>query len=452
MLFACAGSQKEFKNRKLECMKYSESVRLLERAKKVLAGGVSSEFRKHNYPHAMFYSHGEGSRVYDVDGNEYLDFTLSQGPLILGHSHPHILQSVADYSAKGQLYAGQHIREIELAEKLNQIIPSAELMRFCLDGSEAVQTAFRVSRAVTGRKKFLRFEGHYHGWLDNVCWGLSAPNPEALGSKENPNVYPWTEGLPEVVEQQFIILPWNDLALLKKTVSERYNEIAAIITEPVMCNNGCIPPEEGFLEGLREVCDRYGIALIFDEVITGFRLGMGGAQTYFGVTPDISIFAKALASGFPISAVVGKKKWMSVIEESKVIQAGTMNSSNATVAAALATIEVLEKEKPYERLFQYGRKLMTGLQKAAAATNQNLIVQGPGPMFYTGFSNLKSVKDYRNTLACDRNKLHQFIAAMHDNNIRIIGRGLWYISAAHTESDIDKAIDIAGAVLDQISK
>ena len=431
-------------------MNYSQSAQLLERAKKVLAGGVSSEFRKYSYPHALFYTHGKGSRIYDVDGNEYLDFTLSQGPLILGHSHPHVVKSVADYSENGQLYAGQHIKEIELAEKINKLIPSAELMRFCLDGSEAVQTAFRVSRAVTGRKKFLRFEGHYHGWLDNVSWGISTPSEDALGSRENPNVYPWTEGLPEHSREEFIILPWNDLSLLKKTVAERYKEIAAIITEPVMCNNGCILPEEGFLEGLREVCDEYDIALIFDEVITGFRLGLGGAQEYFGITPDLSVFAKAMASGYPISAVVGKKKWMNVIEESKVIQAGTMNSSNATVAAALATIEILETENPYERLFQYGKKLMEGLKEAAATAGQNLLVQGAGPMFNTGFTNLRSIKDYRDTLSLDRAKLRKFISAMQDSKVRIIGRGLWYISAAHTEADINEAIKKATEVLRNI--
>ena len=431
-------------------MNYSQSAQLLERAKKVLAGGVSSEFRKYSYPHALFYTHGKGSRIYDVDGNEYLDFTLSQGPLILGHSHPHVVKSVADYSENGQLYAGQHIKEIELAEKINKLIPSAELMRFCLDGSEAVQTAFRVSRAVTGRKKFLRFEGHYHGWLDNVSWGISTPSEEALGSRENPNVYPWTEGLPEHSKEEFIVLPWNDLPLLKKTVAERHKEIAAIITEPIMCNNGCILPEEGFLEGLREVCDEYDIALIFDEVITGFRLSLGGAQQYFGITPDISVFAKAMASGYPISAVVGKRKWMNVIEESKVIQAGTMNSSNATVAAALATIEILETENPYERLFQYGKKLMEGLKEAASATGQNLLVQGAGPMFNTAFTDLKSIKDYRDTLSLDRTKLRKFISGMQDSKVRIIGRGLWYISAAHTEADIDEAIKKASKILSSL--
>lgn len=435
----------------MKSISYLQSADLLERSKKVLAGGVSSEFRKYNHPHAIFYTHGKGSRIYDADGNEYLDFTLSQGPMILGHSHPHVLKAVNDYSEKGQLFAGQHIREVELAEKLNQLIPSADLMRFCLDGSEAVQTAFRVARAKTGKSKFLRFEGHYHGWLDNVAWGISTPSAEALGDRGNPDVYPWTAGLPEHSKDEFIILPWNNLDLLKKTISERSEEIAAIITEPIMCNNGCILPQEAFLQGLRDVCDQYNIALIFDEVITGFRIGLGGAQQYFGITPDLSIFAKAMGNGYPISAIVGKKEWMNLIEDAKVIHAGTMNSSNATVAAALATIEVLESENPYERIFRLGRKLMAGLKEAAALNNQNLLVQGPGPMFHIGFTHLDVVKDYRDSLAYDRAKLGKFIAAMHDKKIRIIGRGLWYISVAHSEADIDHAIEVSAEVLSKMN-
>lgn len=431
----------------MDCTNYSKSAALLERAAKVMAGGVSSEFRKLNYPHAMFYSHGKGSRIYDVDGNEYLDFTLSQGPLILGHSHPGVLEAVAAYSAQGQLYAGQHIKEIELAEAINRLIPSAELMRFCLDGSEAVHTAFRIARAKTKRKKFLRFEGHFHGWLDNVAWGMSAPSADALGSRENPVAYPWSEGIPQSSRDEFMILPWNDLDLVRKTIAAHYQDIAAIITEPVMCNNGCIIAQEGFLQGLRELCTEYGIALIFDEVITGFRLGLGGAQSYFNITPDLSIFAKAFASGYPISVIAGKREWMSLVEQSKVLHAGTMNAGNATVAAALATISILEEENPYPRMFQLGNELMEGLRGAAEKHNINILVQGPGPMFNTAFTNLPAIKDYRDALSADRQQLGAFIAGMHRRGIRVIGRGLWYISAAHTQEDIQHAIATADEVL-----
>jgi glutamate-1-semialdehyde 2,1-aminomutase len=431
---------------------YEKSAQLLERAKKVLASGVSSEFRKYNHPHALFYSHGKGSRIYDVDGNEYLDFTLSQGPLILGHSHPEVLQAINEYTAEGQLFAGQHIREIELAEKINEIIPTADLMRFCLDGSEAIHTAFRVARAKTGKQKFLRFEGHYHGWLDNVCWGISTPSADALGSREEPNVYPWSGGLAEGSKDEFIIIPWNDAELLKQTVLKHKDEIAAIITEPVMCNSGCIQPAEGFLQTIRDLCTEHNITFILDEVITGFRLALGGAQEYFGVRPDLAIYAKAIGSGAPISAIVGKQEFMQLIVDAKVIHAGTMNAANATVAAALATIQVLQREQPYERMFRLGKKLMDGIKQAAEKNGHKLLVQGPGPMFNTSFTDAEEVSDFRGTLSADKAKLGKFIAGMHDEGIRIIGRGLWYISAVHTDEDIDLAIEKVNQVLQNIEK
>lgn len=436
---------------------YSKSQELYERAQKVLAGGVSSEFRKFSTPHPLFYTHGEGSRLWDIDGNEYLDFTLSQGPLILGHSHPTVLERVAQASQQGQLFAGQHLDELELAEKLQSLIPCAELMRFSLSGAEADHTALRVSRAATGRQKFIRFEGHYHGWFDNVALGISGPNEEAMGPREHPTPIAWTQGLPERVNDEIILLPWNDLELVERTLEEHWKDVAAIINEPVMCNNGCIPPRPGFLEGLRELADRYGIVLIFDEVITGFRLGMGGAQAYLGVTPDLAIFGKAMASGYPISVICGKKNFgpenkplMELIANGTVIHAGTMNSGNPTVAAALATIEVLEEDKVHERLFALGSRLRDGLREAAREAGQNLLVQGPGPMFHAGFTTLSEVNDFRGTLSYDKAKYAAFMRNLLEDGLRGIGRGLWYVSGAHTEADIDRALEIASRALHKL--
>jgi glutamate-1-semialdehyde 2,1-aminomutase len=215
-----------------------------------------------------------------------------------------------------------------------------------------------------------------------------------------------------------------------------------------MCNNGCILPESGFLEGLRELCDRYNVALIFDEVITGFRLSMGGAQSYFGVTPDLATFAKAIANGYPISVVAGKRAWMEVVEEGRAIHAGTMNAGNPQIAAALATISTLEKEQPHKRLFKYGNTLMEEIRQAAEeAGHDDLLVSGPGPMFCTAFTSLTNARDYRDTLSFDGEKLNRFVGGMHEEGVRIIGRGLWYISLAHSRSDIDQAIDAARKTL-----
>ena len=214
-----------------------------------------------------------------------------------------------------------------------------------------------------------------------------------------------------------------------------------------MCNNGCNLPVPGFLQEIRSLCDHYGIAFIMDEVITGFRLSLSGAQTYFNVTPDMSVFAKAMGSGYPISAVVGRREWMSLIAESKVIHAGTMNAGHPSVAAALATISILEREAPHARMFALGQRLMSGLRQAAADAGHQMLVQGPGPMFVTAFTDRDVFRDHRDTLTADRARLGRFVAGMHDAGVRVIGRGLWYISAVHTDAEIDHAIATAREVL-----
>ncbi len=396
---------------------YAESQKLFKRAQNVLAGGVSSEFRKSS---PLFFTRAEGVRLWDADGNESLDFALSQGPMILGHSHPEVLNVVASASACGQLFAGQHLLELELAETLQRIIPCAERLRFCLSGSEAVHAALRLARACTGRAKFVRFLGHYHGWLDSVAFGINQPGP-------------WTDGLADGTLDGALVLPWNDLAAVEVLLENSAHEIAAIITEPWMCNTGCTGPKEGFLEGLRTLCDQYGILLIFDEVITGFRLSLGGAQAFLGVTPDLAIFGKALASGYPIAALCGKEKYLRKLADGSVIHAGTMNSGNPSVAAALATLRVLERTDPYPRLFAQGETLRNGL----ASLHPGLLVAGPGPMVWTGFA--------------DPTRHKAWVSGLQERGIRILARGLWYLSSAHTSANIQQALIAARETLGELN-
>ncbi|MBM3380790.1 MAG: aminotransferase class III-fold pyridoxal phosphate-dependent enzyme, partial [Betaproteobacteria bacterium] len=235
---------------------FSQSAKLFDRSRQSLAGGVSSQFRAMSAPHPMFYSHAKGSRIWDADGNELLDFTLSQGPCILGHSHPELLDRVTSALHKGQLFAGQHLDEVALAEALCRVVPCAELVRLSLSGSEASHALLRLARHLTGKPKYLKFVGHYHGWFDNVSFSVSPPRTL---SNDPARPVPWGGGIPASLADDVLVLPWNDIAAVEEALATHADEIAAIITEPVMCNQGCIEPAAGFLEGLRTLCDRHGI-------------------------------------------------------------------------------------------------------------------------------------------------------------------------------------------------
>jgi glutamate-1-semialdehyde 2,1-aminomutase len=415
--------------------RYAESRALYDRAKRSLAGGVSSQFRALNLPHPMFYERALGSRVWDVDGNELIDFTLSQGPCILGHSHPELLERVGAALAKGQLFAGQHRDELELAEALQRLIPAAEFVRFGSSGSEAAHGLLRLARHVTGKPKFIKFTGHYHGWLDNVSFNVSPPRDL---SNDPTRPIAWGGGIPAALAGDVIPLPWNNLALVEETLARHGGEVAAIITEPAMCNQGCIEPAEGFLQGLRDLCDQYDVALIFDEIICGFRLAMGGGQDYYGVTPDMALFGKALGAGFPISALVGKDKYMRPLVAGEVYHAGTLNGNNGSVAAALTAIDVLGRNDRagLRHIARIGRMLRDGLEDIAARAPMPILIQGPGAMFHMGFTTQTAVTDYDDVLNYDRKRYGEFCQRMLARGFRLIERGLWYVSTAHSEEDV----------------
>jgi glutamate-1-semialdehyde 2,1-aminomutase len=428
-----------------------------ERARRVLAGGVSSQFRASD---PVVFTHGYGSRIWDVDGNEYIDYTLSQGPMIHGHSHPEILAVVAEALSRGQVWNGLHTQEIELAEKLVEVIPCAELVRLGCTGSEAVQAALRLARAVTGRPKVIKFEGHYHGWLDSVAASVS-PTLEQAGAEDSPNAVPWSGGIGPAALDGLVVASWNDLDAVARIIDRNAGQIAAIITEPCMCNSGCIEPRPSYLEGLRRICDEHGIVLIFDEVITGFRLALGGGQQHYGVTPDLAIFGKAIAGGFPVSVLAGRRKFMHGFADGRAIHAGTLNAHVGGVAAALASVRLLESDATvYQRLHHLGAKLRTRLEQAAESTGHAVLAAGPGAVFHFGFLHAtpqggavaSGVHCYRDVVRTyDMEKYSRFVQGMAARGVRLIGRGIWYLSTAHTDEDLELTADVACQTLGEMA-
>ena len=389
------------------------SRELLARAKKSLASGVSSAFRAKSVPHPLYFDHGEGARITDVDGNTYIDYTLAWGPLILGHCHPAIVTAVEDTLRRGWDYGAQHEREITVAEKLVELIPCADRVLFSNTGTEADQIAFRLSRAFTGRRRILRFHAHYHGWLETP--------PDT------------------------IFLPWNDLGAVEKSIAECAGEIACVILEPILCNGGCILPEEGYLQGLREITKRHGIVLIFDEVITGFRVHLGGAQTLYGITPDLATFGKAVAGGFPLSVIAGSGEIMKLIEDATVLHGGSFNGNPTVLAAAEATLAELARDDAaaLQAADRTGEKIMAGLRAAAAEVGVPLTIRGVGTVFKMVFPDEGAVADSRGLTSPPSGRLGIWLEAMLDNGIYLLPDGRWYISTVHAETEVVETIEAA---------
>lgn len=420
---------------------WHRSKELWERSKQSLAGGISSNVRANVKPFPIFFERAEGAMIYDVDGNAYVDYMLGQGPMILGHSRKAVLDAVDTAMRRGQLYGAQHELEIEVSEALVRLIPCAELCRFGLSGSEVVQAAMRLARAVTGRTVILRFEGHYHGWFDNVLLNVATPI-ELTGSRERPQPFLNSPGQAESVLGDCVVLPWNDLDLVEALFDEMGDSIAAIMTEPMMCNTSAILPASGYLEGLRRICDQNGALLFMDEIITGFRLGLHGAQGRFGVTPDLATFAKAMAGGFPCAALVGKHEHMIRFAED-VNHSGTFNSNVVSMAAAAATISELDRDNGavYLSMDEIGETLMVGIRAIAKQLDVPLLVQGLPTAFHLSFTELPAIRDYRDyALHCNKDLYNHFVEAMLRQGVRLTTRGVWYISGEHTQMHVEQTL------------
>ena len=421
-----------------------------ERSQRSLVEGVNSPSRGAAVfsPGPVFLERGQGSRVWDADGNEYVDFMMSFGALIQGHAHPKLVEVVSQTMEQGSHFAAATPAEVEAAERLCRMLPTAEVVRFTSTGSEATMLALRLARAHTSRTKFLKFEGHYHGWYDPYLLNAHSHAPEKLGPPENPTRTPDSEGIPASTFDDVVLAPWNDVAALERVMKQHGPELAAVITEPIMANMGCILPRDGYLQQLRALTQQYGALLILDEVVTGFRYAPGGCQEYYGIKPDISTFGKALGAGFPVGAVAGPRSILDRMRwsENMVLHYGTFNGHRLTMKVVAANLDLLSADGTYEKLNRVGNAAISGLHEVFRRHNTKAIVQGFGPMFQIYFTDRDAIHDYRDYCAyVDTHLYSRFVHRLLDQGIYMTpSNGLhWIISTAHTEKDLARLIEAA---------
>ena len=425
-------------------MKQTQSTRLFERAKEVAPGGVHSDFR-HAFP--AFFDSANGSRIVDVDGNSFIDYHNAFGAILLGHRNPRVMKAVRDQLERGDLWGmGSHELELEVAEKITRNVPSADKVRFCVSGSEATYHAVRLARAYTGKRKVIKFEGSYNGWHDYLDIGVF-PSYDSLGMN-SPN----SAGILAAASEQTLVIPYNNIPSLEKAVREHENDVAAVIVEPILHSCGCILPKKGYLESVREITEKHSIVLIFDEVITGFRHALGGAQRLLNITPDLTVFAKAMANGFPVGAVCGKQELMNQIEPvGKVHMAGTFSGHPISMAAAKAVIEQLEGGKVHESLEQSGDFLQKELTEIIREENLPAQVSRFRSVFAVYFTE-KPIHDYRDLKINNNEELFNlYCQEMHQQGIFIPPQAYKrsHITWAHSIDDLKATVKAARAALHQ---
>jgi glutamate-1-semialdehyde 2,1-aminomutase len=425
--------------------KTAGSLERYQRSCRSLAGGVSTSLRRSARPYPLFIDSGRGSQIRDVDGNAYCDYALGWGPLILGHAPPQVVEAVRAQLDRGFTFGCQHDLEFQVAERLTRIIPCAQMVCFSGSGTEIVQVTLRLARAATGRRRYLKFEGHYHGWADSV---LVSYHPTRDEIDRSPDGQPVGAGLGQLPNDVAVIAQWNDAASVEQAFAAHPGEISAIICEPVLCNSGCLPPEPGFLEFLREICTRSGALLIFDEVITGFRLRLGGAQERYGVTPDLGTYAKAVGAGMPLSVLAGKQEYMDLIAAGRVVHAGTLNGNPIALTAANVALDILSANSAaiYSTLHARGERLRLGMERLLGDHGLPVVTNGEGAVFHISFQSRRPVT-YRDTMQANSALYSDFALALLDEGLFVLPDGRWYLSTAHTEEDIDMTLQAVGRAL-----
>lgn len=413
----------------------TKSERLFAKAKTLIPGGVNSPVRAFS-PYPFFTKCAKGSRLVDVDGNEYIDYCMGYGPLILGHAHPHVVRAVREQLENGTLFGTPSEQEVELAELICKLVPSAEMVRLVTTGAEATMSAIRVARGFTRKKKIVKFEGCYHGAHDCVL--------VKAGSGATTLGMPDSLGIPEETTRNTIVVPYNDVEKFEKAVKREKENLAAVIVEPVIGNIGVVLPKEGFLETLRELTAKYGVVLIFDEVITGFRLALGGAQEYYGVTPDLTTLGKILGGGLPMAAYAGKEESMRLTAPSgKVYQAGTFSGNPISVVAGLATLMAIRQKGRafYDEMEQKKKKLCDGIRDLQRDGKYPVTVNEIASMFQLFFTD-GEVNDYKSAKRADTAKFMTFQKKLLENGVFVPPSQFetCFISSEHSQEDIEETL------------
>jgi glutamate-1-semialdehyde 2,1-aminomutase len=405
------------------------------RAHAALAGGVSSNTRLLN-PH-LIAERAAGSRLWDVNGTEYIDYLLGQGPNFLGYAPPRVVEKVVAAQRDGVIFAATHVREVEAAERVLAALGWAETMRFGSSSTEMVQAALRLARAATGRSGILMFGGHYHGWIDNI---YARPEDEGTGAA------PASRGQLASALSDVFMTEWNDAEAFEKVIADHGDDLAAVIMEPVMINAGVITPEPGYLETVRRVCSERGIVLVFDETISGFRVALGGAAGRYGVPPDLAIYGKAMAAGWPCAAIAGRRDLFDEVASGAITHAGTFNGNAVATAAVLASLDELESGEVYEQVTKVGTTLIEALRATAAPVLPDLRFQGLPMAFHARFAPSDDpVTRYAQLQQADAARYARLADALIDHGVWVARRGIWYVSAAHTEQDVTETLDRAQA-------
>ena len=426
---------------------------LFNRAKQTIPHGVNSNFRYWGDNDTLIIDKGEGAYIWDMDGNRYIDYRLAFGPIILGHAHPKVIEKVTEAIKKGTLFAWTTPLEIEVAEKVKRMT-KMDKVRLGNTGTEVTMHALRIARGYTGREKFLKFEGQYHGMSDYFMYSTASTSKGSLGYRRNPISVPTSSGIPKGISEYVYNLPYNDTEILEEFLNSHWHEIAAIYLEPLMGNAAGIMPKPGFVSKLRELCDKYGIVLVFDEVKTGFRLANGGAQEYFGIQADLATYAKSMGNGFPIAAIGGKEKIMDGVGPGKIAHGGTYTGNVAGAAAAAATLEILETEPIIEDINRNGKRLMEGIDEILTEADIPHHMTGAPSIFGYILGTNEEPKEFRDYCDGDDGLYEELAMELIRRGVQpdSDGREPWFMSHAHDDKIIDDTLEIFNESVKTIKK